>query len=143
MKVSAEQRPEWFDLASRLLRQDYRHELGHKLITGVGADGEVAALAVLTDVVCGTRAELTVWAARHRGLAGCAFLAAVFEVVFGQYQVRRLTAIVREGNEVSIDAVLALGFRFESPLKAWFGDADGLCFYMLPDQCRWRRRRTP
>lgn len=137
MIVSGDQRPEWFALAGGLLGQDYRHDLGHKVITAVGADGKPTAFAVLTDVVPGMRAEVTVWAKRSRGLAGRAFLQAVFGTVFTQWRCRRLTAIVRKDNVPSVRAVVALGFHFETPLKAWFGDADGLCFYMLPADCRW------
>ena len=136
MHVDATQSPALFRLASERLGGHYRHELGHKVLTLIGARG-IVAQAVFTGTSPGIKFELTMWAHRAMGLGGRHFIRTIFRVGFVEWKCLRATAITRATNEKAQRALVQLGFTFETPLKHWFGAEDGMCFYMLRHDCRW------
>lgn len=138
--VIIEQSPELFITASVILGQDYRHELGHKVIAQVGAAG-LLVLAVLTDIVPGMRAELTLWSRSSRGCAGRDFLRAVFGTVFNEWRCVRLSAVIAASNRPSHRGAVALGFVPEARLERWFGDEDGVIYRMYRERCRWIKEK--
>lgn len=139
--VLTQQSPELFLTASALFEQDYRHELGHKVIAQVGHAG-LLVLAVLTDIVPGIRAELTIWSRSSRGLAGREFLRAVFGVVFKEWRCLRLSAVIATRNRPSHRGAVALGFVPEARLERWFGDDDGVIYRMYRERCRWIKEES-
>lgn len=136
MHVDATQSPALFRLASERLGGHYRHELGHKVLTLIGARG-IVAQAVFTGTSPGIKFELTMWAHRAMGLGGRHFIRTIFRVGFVEWKCLRATAITRASNADAQRALIKLGFTFETPLKHWFGAEDGMCFYMLRHDCRW------
>lgn len=50
----------------------------------------------------------------------------------------RITAIIREGNDASVQLARRLGFRKEGVIrKAYNGKANALVFGMLKSECKW------
>jgi RimJ/RimL family protein N-acetyltransferase len=129
-----------FKLANERLGGHFSHEKGHKVMTLLGQRG-IESQAVFTNVHPGAKAELSLWAAGNRGLAGRRFMRAICRVVFGyadgQWGCARLHAVTRESNTRAQRALIGMGFTFEASLKNWFGDEPGLMFRMLRGECRW------
>jgi hypothetical protein len=136
MRIDVSQSPALFALASERLGGHYRAELNHKLISVISPAG-VLAQAVFTGIAPQIKAELTMWARPDRGLAGRLFLRTVFNVVFHQWQCKRLHAVTRESNLQAQRALNDAGFLHEATLRAWFGAEDGLMFRMLATECQW------
>lgn len=136
MHVDATQSPALFRLASERLGGHYRHELGHKVLTLIGARG-IVAQAVFTGTSPGIKFELTMWAHRAMGLGGRHFIRTIFRVGFVEWKCLRATAITRATNEKAQRALVQLGFTFETDLGRWFGAEDGMCFRMYREDCKW------
>lgn len=137
MHVDATQSPALFRLASERLGGHYRHEWNHKVLTLIGTQG-IVSQAVFTSISPEVKFELTMWAKpAARGLGGRHFIRSIFQIGFIQWNCKRATAITRASNADAQRALIKLGFTFETPLRAWFGAEDGMCFYMLRHECRW------
>lgn len=136
MPVVGEQRAEFFEDASRLLGGHFSHARGHKVIAYLADDGRALAYAVFTGLG-EHKAELTVWAEGLRGCGGREFLRAVFRTAFVQWRLKRLSAFIRVSNRRSHDAARDLGFIPEAQVSRWFGDEDGVLYFMFPEHCRW------
>lgn len=134
------QAPALFLHASEMLGGHYRHERGDKVLTAMSADG-IQGQAVFTDIAPGIKAEFSVWFNRaHAG--GCrTFMRNVFHVAFNEWRCKRLSAVTRESNTDAQRALVKLGFQFEAPLEAWFGDEPGWMYRMLAAECRWLKER--
>lgn len=130
------QSPALFLLASEKLGGHFRHEQGDKVLTAASADG-IHGQAVFTDIAPGVKAEVSMWFDRNHAMGGRTFLRNVFHIVFNEWKCKRLTAITRESNTDAQRALAKMGFKFEAPLQAWFGDEPGWMFRMLREECRW------
>lgn len=136
MKIINAQSPALFELASEKLGGFYRHEKGDKVLTA-SSEGRILGQAVFSDITIGVKTEISVWFDRNRGLAGRAFLKAMFQVAFREWHCIRVSAVTRESNVAAQRALVAMGFVFEAPLVAWFGNEPGWMFRMLRDDCAW------
>ena len=66
---------------------------------------------------------------------------AVFEYPFVQLGVSRLRAECSATNARCVSLLKRLGFMVEGTARrAYDGEADSLCFSMLPEECRWISR---
>lgn len=137
MRVDASQSPALFKLASERLGGHYRSDWNHKILSFRSPTHGVVAQAVFTGIAPGVKAELTVWSDPSRGLAGKTFLRTIFHIAFVQWECKRLHAVTRESNNAAQDALMAMGFLFEAPLRLWFGTEDGWMFRMLRTECAW------
>lgn len=136
MRISVAQDEAAFEEASRLLGGHFSHARGHKVMSARAADGSILAYAVFTGIG-DHKAELSFWSAGAHGCGGRAFLRAVFDVAFKQWRLRRLSAWIRVSNRKSHDAARALGFIPEAQAMRWFGDEDGILYFMFPEHCKW------
>ncbi len=134
------QSPALFLHASEKLGGHYRHERGDKVLTAANSDG-IHGQAVFTDIAPGIKAEVSIWFDRRYAGGGRTFLRNVFHVVFREWKCRRLYAVTRESNLDAQRALVKLGFVFEAPLEAWFGDEPGWMYRMLAAECRWLKER--
>lgn len=139
MKVCNSQSTALFELASDKLGNFYRHERGDRVLTAT-SHGRISGQCVYSAINLGVKAEISVWFDTARGLAGRSFIQAMFTVPFVEWKCLRLTAITRASNLRAQQALLDLGFTFDAPLRAWFGNESGWCFGMLPGECRWIRQ---
>lgn len=136
MFVWNNQSPALFQLANEKLGGHFRHEHGDKVLTLASPSG-VHGQAIFSDIAPGIKAELSMWFDRQHAGGGRTFLRNVFHVAFVEWRCRRLTAATRESNTNAQRALLKLGFRFEAPLEAWYGDESGWMFRLLKEECRW------
>jgi RimJ/RimL family protein N-acetyltransferase len=134
------QSPALFLHANEKLGGHFRHEQGDKVLTAMSARG-IHGQAVFTDIAPGVKAEVSIWFDRAHAAGGRTFLRNVFHVVFTEWRCKRLTAVTRESNVDAQRALAKLGFQFEAPLDAWYGDEAGWIFRMLPAECRWLKVR--
>lgn len=141
MFVLNAQSPALFLHASEKLRGHYRHERGDKVLTAMNADGGIHGQAVFTDIAPGIKAEVSLWFDRGHAAGSRTFVRNVFHIVFREWKCRRLTAVTQESNADAQRLLLKLGFQFEAPLEAWFGDEPGWMYRMLAAECRWLKER--
>ena len=73
------------------------------------------------------------WSASRKIIKTC------FNYAFVQCNALRITSYVQENNEKSIYFHNRLGAKreFDGVLKKWFGDADGIQFVMMKEECKW------
>lgn len=62
---------------------------------------------------------------------------AIGHYVFRQLGCARVTMKTRKSNKRACKAARIAGFQFETILKNWYGDEDGVQFKMTSDKCRW------
>jgi RimJ/RimL family protein N-acetyltransferase len=136
MYVWNDQSPALFLHASEKLGGHFRHEEGDKVLTAASAEG-IHGQAVFSDISVGTKAEFSVWFDRAHAMGGRTFLRNVFHIAFVEWRCKRLTAVTRESNTDAQRALVKMGFLFEAPLEAWFGDEPGWMYRMLKEECRW------
>jgi RimJ/RimL family protein N-acetyltransferase len=136
LKILNSQSTALFELASEKLDSFYRHEHGDKVLSGYTSRA-IVCQAVFSGIALGKNCEVSVWSDSSRGLSGRSFLRAMFHVAFNEWHCVRLTAVTRESNAKAQRALAAMGFTFEAPLEAWFGDEPGWMFRMLRHECAW------
>jgi RimJ/RimL family protein N-acetyltransferase len=133
------QAPALFLHASEKLGGHFRHERGDKVLTAISG-GVIAGQAIFTDIAPGIKAEVSMWFDRERAGGGRTFLRNVFHVAFSEWKCKRLSAVTRQSNTDAQRALVKMGFQFEAPLEAWFGDEPGWMFRMLAAECRWLKK---
>lgn len=134
------QSPALFLHASEMLGGHFRHERGDKVLTAISADG-IQGQVVFTDIAPGVKAEMSCWFNRGHAVGCRTFIRNVFHVAFNEWRCKRLSAVTRESNTDAQRALVKLGFQFEAPLQAWFGDEPGWMYRMLAAECRWLKER--
>ncbi|MFT0547872.1 GNAT family N-acetyltransferase [Allopusillimonas ginsengisoli] len=136
MPVSGEQRPEYFEFASRQLGETWSHGPCCKCLTSLSGTGKIQAVVIfdlMTDVDC----RLNIATDGKRRWLSKAFLAWIFRVAFVQWSMRRVSALVEAHNAQSVKMVERLGFVQEGVLRKAFGEQDGILFGMLREECRY------
>jgi RimJ/RimL family protein N-acetyltransferase len=136
LKILNSQSTALFELASEKLDSFYRHEHGDRVLTAYGSD-RILGQAIYSGIAVGVKAEIGIWFDSRRGLSGRTFLHAAFAVPFVEWHCKRLTAVTRESNVKAQRALVAMGFLFEAPLEAWFGNEPGWMYRLLRAECRW------
>lgn len=136
MPVSGEQRPEYFEFASRQLGETWSHGPCCKCLTSLSCAGQVQAVVIfdlMTDVDC----RLNVATDGKQRWLSKAYLAWIFRIVFLQWNMRRVSALVAADNEQSVKMVARMGFVQEGVVRKAFGEQDGILFGMLREECRY------
>ena len=136
MIIDFEQRPEYFQFASRVLEVEYEYGDDCKAIAHLYDDGTIAAVAIYTNFH-EWDLEMSIASDGGRKWLCRRFLRAAFGYPFKMLQLRRVTGIVEEDNAAALDMDQRLGFVKEGRLRKWFGDKDGIVFGMLAEECKW------
>lgn len=135
--ISHEQNPDYLAWASKVLDVEYRPDPNTTVwMTRLNEDGSVAAVVIFTDFRT-HNCEMSVasdgksmWATRE-------FLGRCYRYAFNQMKMRRVTAIVEDGNKKSLAMCRKLGHVEEGRLCCWFGQKDGIVMRMLREECKW------
>lgn len=134
MDIIAAQHPALLEWAGRELDTSWSPSPVHWL-SGVAGDRVVfvvvysafsernCMLSIATD---GTKR----WASRKS-------LRAIFHVPFNQWNLARVSFLVRFDNEKSLDLCRRLGAHIEGYVRRAFSEGDGVMFGMLKEECRW------
>lgn len=70
------------------------------------------------------------WATRR-------FLKACYQYAFDQMKLARISVVIEEDNEPSLNLCRKLGHVEEGRLKSWFGAKDGVLMRMTKTECKW------
>jgi len=142
MKVSDEQRIEYFLFASMVLGVFYRREDGDKVIANLDNDGRILAVSVyshFTDTNC----EMSIASDGSSRWMSKGFLRASYAYPFLQCGLQRVTGIIEVGNDSALRLDEHIGMVREGVLRNWFitddGPKDGIVMGMLREECKWIR----
>lgn len=137
MRVSDEQRPEYFEFASSMLGETFRYGPATKCLTSLSNDGEVLGV-VLYDRLTDRDCMIHVASDGSRRWISREMLFWTFWVPFEWYGLARITGIVREDNDEALRFDRSLGFVQEGRVRQAFrGGYDGILFGMLKEECRF------
>lgn len=137
MKVSDQQRPEYFEFASSMLGETFAHGPSTKCLASLSARGDTVGV-VLYDRITDTDCMIHVASDNTRRWISREMLFWTFFVPFIQWQLPRITGLVREDNHEAIQFDKNLGFVQEGRIRQVFsGGYDGILFGMLKSECRF------
>lgn len=127
------QRPAYLQYASKTLGVTFDPKTAVTL-TRLDQHGNILGVVIFSRFTIGN-CEVTVsgtpgWLSRDLILASLAY-------VFGQMQLRRVTAFVAAGNERSLSLAQRLGFKREGIARQWFAGHDAIMLGMLREDCHW------
>lgn len=134
--ICAQQLPQYFAFASRLIDENFVQGPSTKCLANLGHDGQIRAVVIYdrtNDFDCMmhiTSDESGHWLTRL-------FLRAAFHVPFMQWGLCRVTGLVREDNRRALAFDKRLGFIEEGRIRKAFGDCDGILLGMLKEECRF------
>lgn len=105
-------------------------------ISRINENGQITAVAVYN---MGTtyNVEMSVASDLTGKCVTREFLEAAYKYPFNQLRLRRVTAIVKDGDERTLKIARKLGHIEEARLKNWFGEKDGIVMRMLKEECKW------
>ncbi len=132
--VCTDQRKEFFDFINAILDVEFDQSKS-MCIASVTENREIMAVVVFsrfTKFNC----ELSLATVTPKGI-NRAFIRAVFRYPFVQLGLKRVTAIIEDGNIKAFDLDRRLGFVDEAKLKSWYGEKDGFMLRMLKEECKW------
>ncbi len=132
--ISCEQRPEFFAFINEILNVNFQPPMSVCManISDTGDILGVVAYSRFTPWNC----ELSVASSSPRFLTRT-FLRAVFLYPFKQCGMRRVTAVIEDGNIAALDMDTRLGFVREADLQGWYGERNGVMLRMLKEECKW------
>lgn len=136
MRVTGEQRPEYFAFASELLEAKLKPAYDCKILTNL-ADDDTPVGAIIYRHITSSNLEMMV--ALPRGGHGVSrdFVHRMFHYPFVQLRLPHVSTVADEANEASIKLTLHVGFVIEGRLRRIFNGRDGIIFGMCRDECRW------
>lgn len=110
---------------------------------GVGLNGSPAMGVVysqLQEHAHGNDIFATIAAETGRPWAKPAVLKYIFSYPFNELGCGRITCLIREGNERSVNLAKRMGFRKEGVIRrGWDGKTNALVFGILKEECRYIR----
>jgi len=130
------QNPRYRDEMEAILQTSYS-SLAHTWIASVDEDGNMLAGMIYShfqEKSC----NMSVVVKDPRGVQRHV-LEKIFAYPFLQCGLRRVTGVIRESNQRSLNFALALGYTVEAKLKHWYADEDGVQVVMLREDCKWLR----
>lgn len=134
--VDFEQRLEYLDFASRLLGVSFIPSQVSWL-TSLDSSGRVLGVAVFSRFNDSAKScEITVASVDPRFLSR-RFFKTGLAYVFGQCEIKRVTAFIAVENEKSLNLARQLGFQVEGRARKWFASGDAWMLGLLPDECKW------
>lgn len=133
--ISHEQNPEYLKWANDVLGVKFEPH-SCTWITRLNKEGQITAVAVYN---MGTEfnIEMSVASDKSGRCVSREFLAVAYRYPFNQLKLRRVTAIVKDGDSKTLEIARKLGHVYEATLKGWFGDRDGIVMRMLREECKW------
>ena len=135
--ISHAQNPEFLAWANDVLQVEFRPDPATTVwITRLNSDGSVAAVVVFSDFRT-HNCEMSVASNGRARWATREFLGVCYRYAFKQMEMRRVTAVVEDGNEKSLTMCRKLGHVEEGRLRCWFGERDGIVMRMLKEECKW------
>ena len=126
--IDFEQNLLYLSIAEKALNAKYDDA---KFITLLNGD-EVDAITLFTRF-CPFHCEMTVMAKYGTRK----YLREVFSYPFLKLGYNRVNAFVRVDNQKSHFLCQRLGFKKEAYLQRWYGNADGIMYGMLKENCKW------
>lgn len=141
MKICDKQLPAYFQFANHAIGEEcFEYGPSTKCLANLDDHGNIRAVVVydrITDYDCmmhiasdGTKN----WMSRQ-------YLVMAFHVPFVQWGLRRVTGLVKAGNEQALSFDKHLGFVQEGVIRCGFGDCDGILLGMLKEECRFLNRK--
>lgn len=116
-------------------------EFGPCTTIGVGVNGKPAmgvVYSMFREERYGNDVRATIAAVTHLPWAKPAVLREIFRYPFEVLKCVRVTCLVKEGNERSINLAKRLGFRKEGVLRrGWDGRTNALVYSMLKSECKY------
>ena len=136
MPVMLEQKPSCLEFANNLLNVRFTPE-NCRWISSLDDDGKLLGVVVLSRFTP-WNCELSAAGVSHKFMTR-AFIKAVFRYCFVDCGLRRITAVVEDGNILALEIDKRLGFVQEARLENWYGDIDGIVLRMKREECKWLR----
>ncbi len=99
-------------------------------------DDEIRAVVVYTRFST-HNCEMSIATDNAKTWATRKFMRACYRYAFDQLKVARVTVVIEEDNEASIELCRRLGHVEEGRLKHWFGDKDGILMRMTREECKY------
>ncbi|MDS1141701.1 GNAT family protein [Pusillimonas sp. SM2304] len=136
MPVSSEQRPEYFEFASKVLGTPFSYGDQCKCLASLSSDGRILGVVIYTRM---TQSDCMVTVAldESKRFVSKQFLAYACSVPFVQWNYRRVTAYVRRSNTRSLKGCLKLGFEIEGLLREYFDGEDAVVLGLLKADCKY------
>lgn len=132
--IVLDQHPAFFRYANEILNVKFDPSQA-RCIASVTEDSQIMGV-VIYNHFSPWNCEMSVASTTPRFVTR-AFCKAVFHYPFTKCGLKRITAVVEDGNTKALDMDRRLGFIDEGRLKNWFGDKDGIMLRMLREECAW------
>lgn len=135
MRVTGEQRPEYYAFAERWLATKLPRAYDSRLLTNLDESGQPIGCIVYSHIT-DKNLEMAVVTPHGRGL-NLEFMYRMFAYPFLQLRLPHVSTIADEANEASIRLTLHAGFQIEGRMRRIHNGRDGIIFGMCRDECRW------
>lgn len=136
MRVTGEQRPEFYAFASRLLDAKLKAAHDCRVLTNLNEAGQPVGCIVYRHITDKNLEMMVALADRAHALTR-EFMYQMFRYPFVQLRLPHVTTIADEANTASIRLTLHAGFIIEGRMRRIFNGRDGIIFGMCRDECRW------
>lgn len=132
--IVLDQHPAFFEYINTILSVKFNPEQS-RCIASVTEDNRIMGVVVYSRFTP-WNCELSVASTTPKFISR-GFLKAVFHYPFIKCGLRRITAVIEDGNINALEMDKRLGFVEEARLKGWYGDTDGIMLRMLKEECAW------
>jgi RimJ/RimL family protein N-acetyltransferase len=136
MRISGEQRPEYYRFASAVLAAKLPRVHDSRILTRLDDDGQPVGCIVYRHIT-ETNLEMMI-ALAHDGYGlNLEFMYRMFCYPFVQLRLPHVSTCADEANEASVRLTLHAGFQIEGRMRRIHNGRDGIIFGMCRDECRW------
>lgn len=137
--ISSPRVAQW--VASKIEDMKDAVEFGPCTTIGVGVNGKPAmgvVYSMFREERHGNDVRVTIAAESHMPWAKPSVLRTIFQYPFETLGCVRITCVIKEGNDRSLNLAKRLGFRKEGVLRrGWDGKTNALVYSMLKHECRY------
>jgi RimJ/RimL family protein N-acetyltransferase len=137
--ICCEQKQEYFDFFERLTGVRFP-ENDRICFASVCSSGNILGVVMFSNFTS-TRCELSAVAVSPRFLTRKLF-GVCAKYAFITARKERITAIVANDNDRSLQIAKRLGWTEEGVLKSWYGKKDAIILRMLKNECRFLRKNN-
>ena len=136
MRVTGEQRPDYYAFASKILEAKLRPHFDSRILTNLDDDGQPVGCIVYRHI---TDKNLEMMVALPAGGHSVtrAFVHEMFRFPFVQLRLPHVSTVADEANTASVALTLHVGFTIEGRMRRLYNGRDGIIFGMCRDECRW------
>lgn len=138
MRLDCEQKPEFFEWASRVLDADYAYSDGCRVLANLYDSGKIASVTVYSRFHA-TNLEMSIASDSTSAWMSKTYLFQAFAYPFLTLGKRRVMGVVQVDNFAALHLDKRLGFIEEGRLRKWFGEKDAILLGMLREECKWLR----